>query len=750
MEPLGGATTVIAVIQVAAQVVKLCGGYIGEVKAAADEIERFKSKASILHDVLIKLKECPATANHQAVIKDCLTELESIKQSLQPSTAHKRMKRFGIRALKWPFSKKEADEKIARLDGYRNVFGTILQLDSNIRIIDSEEEHCLDTKLAYVADASLSEQRHRHHPCLENTRVQVLQEVEQWARTSTSQSIFWLRGMAGLGKSTVAISLAERLKQVSPTVATFFFRRGFGDLGNARKLLTTLVRQLAYVSAPYRCLVVAAIKAEPDLGRSLDLRGQYEKLIVSPLDALQSATNQVSSFFLVIDALDECGQEQQSYRLSDLELLLHLFATTKSMSSLPLRIVVTSRPEYAIERGFESMPSILYHDLDLYRRPRQEVDADLTTFFRHELEQVRCDRNISLPWPSEPEVTTLVSKAAGLFIFADTACRYIAGPSQADSRARLEKVCSFSFNTDLGTQPLDRMYTTVLENAFLGEYTSEEQKRNSLRYRRVVGSIVLLFAPLPIAELHRLLQCPELGSPDEIRQTLRDLHAVIDVPRNASSSIEPLHSSFRDFLLDERRCINERFRIQEKQTHQQLASDCLRLLSSSLLRDICQLASPATMVIEIEQTRIDRALPAAVQYSCRYWETHVRECGKKSILLADDGIVHMFLQSHFLHWLEAMSLQQRVSEAVLAMTDLASIVDVSSPKRTSKILIRDNRPHKHQICSSLLTTFTAFSSHFVTWSPLYQNRYTTVPFSSRLRKVLYDVFSRRISQTQSH
>jgi hypothetical protein len=114
-----------------------------------------------------------------------------------------------------------------------------------------------------------------------------LKDIVQWATAASPQCVFWLKGMAGTGKSTVAISVASRLRQMSKCLASFFFRRGFGDLAHARKLIPTIVRQLSLSSPAYRRLVLATIKADPDLGQSVNLRDQYEKLILEPLRTLQ-------------------------------------------------------------------------------------------------------------------------------------------------------------------------------------------------------------------------------------------------------------------------------------------------------------------------------------------------------------------------------------------------------------------------------------------------------------------------------
>jgi len=45
--------------------------------------------------------------------------------------------------------------------------------------------------------------------CLGGTRVHVLQQLEDWLEEGQGQHVFWLNGLAGTGKSTIAQTFAE-------------------------------------------------------------------------------------------------------------------------------------------------------------------------------------------------------------------------------------------------------------------------------------------------------------------------------------------------------------------------------------------------------------------------------------------------------------------------------------------------------------------------------------------------------------
>jgi hypothetical protein len=114
--------------------------------------------------------------------------------------------------------------------------------------------------------------------------------------------------------------------------------------------------------------------------------------------------------------------------------------------------------------------------------------------------------------------------------------------------------------------------------------------------------------------------------------------------------------------------------VDEKKTHKVLTESCLRLMSSRLERDICGLKMPGALVSEIESSRVERCLPAHVQYACRYWVDHL---ARSDIDLCNDDQVYKFIQEHFLHWLEALSIMGKMSDGVFMITTLQSMLIVS-------------------------------------------------------------------------
>lgn len=77
--------------------------------------------------------------------------------------------------------------------------------------------------------------------------------------------------------------------------------------------------------------------------------------------------------------------------------------------------------------------------------------------------------------------------------------------------------------------------------------------------------------------------------------------------------------------------------------------------------------------MEIDSQIITENLPQELQYSCCYWAYHLEQ--SKDHFAEEEALA--FLKKHFLHWLEAMSLINALSDTVGIIDALQSYVTVS-------------------------------------------------------------------------
>jgi len=504
---------------------------------------------------------------------------------------------------------------------------------------------------------------HKSH-CLPNTRVDLLKQIMTWSNDSHGACIFWLNGVAGTGKSTIARTVARTWSDQRRLGASFFFSKGLGDLGHATKLFTSLITQLAIALPAIIPYVCRAMEENPDIIQR-GLGEQWEYLILKPLSGLNEVSSQPQILILVIDALDECEGD------ADTRLILRLLAETISLNTIRLRVFLTSRPETPIRFGFShDIPEEAHQDFVLHNISPSTIHHDISVFIVHELRNIQRENGFPEGWPGAGTIELLCQRAHGLFIYAATACRFIRDLSW-DAAESLSLILEDAYIGQSPTEEIDTMYTRVLTYSFShGDRHKRNQKRLGDEFKIVVGSIIILFDSLSAEMLARLLELPI----ETINVRLRFLHSILDVPKSLESPVRLLHPSFRDFLLDYQRCKDSQLWVDEKKAHGVLFGSCLRLMSKHLKRDMCNLRLPGVLKNDVEDV-VKNCLPQDVQYACCYWVNHLSQ---SNIELCDNDQVHSFLQEHFLHWLEVLSLIGKTSDGVLIVKSLESMLMVSS------------------------------------------------------------------------
>lgn len=510
-------------------------------------------------------------------------------------------------------------------------------------------------KRCRVMDADYRSRRRQHDSqCLEDTRVELLKEIELWSESFDGPSIYWLNGMAGTGKSTVARTVAKYCQDLKRLGASFFFTRGQDGLSNAEKFMTTIAYQLARTVPSLATHMCEGLRRDPDILES-NLGDQWKSLIFQPLQ-LMGEISQPMPLVIIVDALDECEGEK------DIRLLIHLLSTIEELPRIRIRVLITSRPESTIRQAFKRLKPSTYHNVVLHELPKEIVERDIATYLKVQLELIRSDKGIDhAEWLDESEIQGLVQRANGLFIYASTVC-LVLRDGKSGLRERLLMVLEKesmedSWRKPLHTKYLDKIYTQALQQVLLGcdEFDLEYLPKI---IRELVGTVCLLFTPLGAQSLRKLLH----RSQGEIDMVLDNLRSVLTVPTgNDGGLIRLLHPSFRDFLVDSDRCNDSRFHVDAKQTHQSLFYSCLKVMEGSLKKDMCNLRNLGPMTATEKAQISSHLISAEFQYACRYWAHHLR---RSKYLLCDGDIVHNFLQKHFLHWLEALSLVDITIEAV--------------------------------------------------------------------------------------
>lgn len=521
-------------------------------------------------------------------------------------------------------------------------------------------------RLPYAAEATFNSTRRQHErTCLVGTRVHVLEEINNWSKIKDNRNIFWLNSWAGTGKSAIAGTVAHQFYNEKRLGASFFFSRGDGDISQAGKFVTTIARQFASNILPLQNFLCEAVASYGTIGEQ-SLSDQWRHLILSPLSKVDGGSFQLP-YLLVIDALDECNENK------DIQVILSLLAQAQPMFNNILRVLITSRPDLPIEAGFSRIPRANYSPFILHHLPSEAVSHDIVFFLKHELKIISQDQGLEPTWPGAEAIECLAIRASGLFIWCATACRFIQEGGYF-TEARLDILLQGSTSTTAPEEHLNQIYTSVLRAAILPTYTEQEKERFCDNLRHVLGTLVILYSPLRLGSMCKLIQTAKRQVP----KLLVHLHAILDVPDDLTGPLRLHHPSFRDFLIDNQRCRDANFFVDKEKVHHRLVENCLQLMGSTLKQDICGVNAPGTSADDVDDTQKQQCLPSEIQYACIYWVQHLEN---SNVLLKDGDLIHQFLIDHVLHWLEALSWMRRVSECFRALLSLESLALVSPPDR---------------------------------------------------------------------
>jgi hypothetical protein len=98
-------------------------------------------------------------------------------------------------------------------------------------------------------------------------------------------------------------------------------------------------------------------------------------------------------------------------------------------------------------------------------------------------------------------------------------------------------------------------------------------------------------------------------------------------------------------------------------------------MEAKLKKDMCGLKEPGALALDVDRAVVDSHFRSHLRYACLYWVQHVQR-SDNALLLKDR--ISRFVQQHFLHWLEALSLLRRLSDGV-EMVSLLESLCVSLP-----------------------------------------------------------------------
>ena len=140
-------------------------------------------------------------------------------------------------------------------------------------------------------------------------------------------NIYWLSGMAGTGKATIAHSLCELLDEKGILGASFLCARSDSVLRDPSHIVPTIVSMLTRLSPPIRSKLCEVLESNPDTGSPNIL----------PCNSTASLQETKTYKIVIIDAMNECSHQ--------MKVMLLIKTIYDGVSNIPLKFFISNHPE---------------------------------------------------------------------------------------------------------------------------------------------------------------------------------------------------------------------------------------------------------------------------------------------------------------------------------------------------------------------------------------------------------------------
>ena len=487
------------------------------------------------------------------------------------------------------------------------------------------------------------------------TREQILDELEKWAISDTLSKVFWLNGMAGTGKTSIAHTLSERLDEKQMLGASFFCSRSASQaVKDASLIIPTIAAKLSQASSPLQSAMVQTIEKEPDVGSMHTLSKQFRLLLVGPIQRALDPSVKIYKI-VVIDALDECTN------LGTAEKLVQ--SVVNYTPDLPLKFFISSRESTKFLNAFHHNPTYRPQILSLHSVERTVIQEDIKLYLQASLSAIVTKNRLSIPWPPLNELEILVERSDRLFIYAATAVRYIDAPD-VDFRQRLAHITRLT-PARMNTGIIDSLYNDIMRQAFHCELQPDEVSAR----RETLFAVVFLLVPLSLDAIACLLSMDSL----QAQFALAPFRSVIHVPPTTDiSPVTIFHASFPEFIVHLSRC-QEPFRLDQSEGNRMLTVQCLRCLNQSLEHNICNTVS---------SSQEPNTIPEALRYSCLHWASHLAQALATALTqnaaMEIQALASTFVDQHLLHWFKCLSALRELESGIMSLDIAYGALSVSA------------------------------------------------------------------------
>ncbi|KAL8881935.1 MAG: hypothetical protein Q9198_000968 [Flavoplaca austrocitrina] len=610
-EPLSLTASIITVLQITQSVLSVCYNYNAAFKGSSWELTKVKNELEGFRNVIqaieplireadlssppsTRLPSLKALCEPGGVLQSCYADLKYLEGKLEGSTwadgLGPRSKAL-LQSLRWPLREEDTKKILCRIGRFRSTLALALNVDDtrltlamhdlglesnlNVNIVkdfmeatrgrayleDLEKENRSIREWLSAPDPSVNHNRAQqsHH---EGTGLWFL-ESDMFNRWKQQSTLSWLHGIPGSGKTILSSTIIEAIRQDygsahDTAVLYFYFDFNDGKKQQPEYMVRSLLSQL---------LIQCSI-ALPIMKRlySFCSKGSSQPDLKALCVVLGEIIQDVGDSFIIIDALDECGERQR---------LFEVINDIRQHEHRKPHVLVTSRSLPDIEEWLE--PLVL--SVDRVRVGGVSVDSDILAYINERLQN---DQGLKR-WKKLPEVqeeirTTLKEKAGGMFRW--TVC-------QLDTLRNCARLPVLRKALRDLPKSLDETYSRILCSI------SEECIDDAFN---MLQWLVYSREPLHISELAEVVAItmkvgtwvdPEarFTEPNEVFSILSSLVSIEDAPGVSSNANEtPIvrfsHFSVQEYLVSDRILTQSarRFAVQRPSATKHIAEACCAYL----------------------------------------------------------------------------------------------------------------------------------------------------------------------------
>jgi hypothetical protein len=498
----------------------------------------------------------------------------------------------------------------------------------------NDKKRIEDTKGGLLADS--------YHWVLDNSAFQ------QWQHVPHSR-LLWIKGDPGKGKTMLLCGIIDKLNSSMPRTAllSYFFCQATDSRINSA---TAVLRGLLYMLIDQQPSLASHVRKSYDrAGKSLfEDANAWVVLARMFVDVLQDPS--LTTTYLVIDALDEC--------VTDRMKLLELVAKQSSMSDR-VKWIVSSRNWPDIEGCLEQAGHKLRLSLELNAA---SVSTAVRAFINQRVSEL-AQQNRYNEQTQRAVLKHLTSNANDTFLWVALVCQHLQATANRNVLRKLE----------LFPPGLDDLYGQMMQHI--------SKTDDAEICKQVLAAVVLVYRPVMLQELVALVERLEgIADDSELREIIGYCGSFLTLQEQ---TVYFVHQSAKDFLLA--KAAQEVFPVGLEAAHQAIFARSLKIMSTTLRRDMYGLEALGTCIDDIETPEPDPL--AALRYSCVHWVDHL--CDSNPVAsatyaehLRERGVVDSFLREKCLYWLESLSLCKDMSKGVVSMRKLQTLVQVCLQQAT--------------------------------------------------------------------